>query len=98
MAPDQLKLKTLNDNPYLKKRPESEITFNSAYAGAVLECKGANDKNVLVPVNIYSKDNPRKYGDLCSGKVKKGDVLSVKGPLISGYYSNGKKKQAILGV
>lgn len=68
-----------------------EITFNSAYAGAVLECKGANDKSVLVPVNIYSKDNPRKYGDLCSGKVKKGDVLSVKGPLISGYYSNGKK-------
>ena len=67
-----------------------ETTNNSAYAGAILECEGPDKKSVIVPIQIYSKDNPRKYSDLCSGKVRKGDVLSVKGPLISRIYSNGE--------
>ncbi len=69
-----------------------ETTYNDAYAGAVLQCEGEGGRQILVPVNIYSKDNPRKYADLASGKIRKGDILSVKGPLISGFYSNGEKE------
>lgn len=69
-----------------------EITYNDAYAGIILECKGPGEKPVLVPVTIYSKHNQRKYADLASGKVKTGDTLEIKGPLISGYYSNGEKE------
>lgn len=67
-----------------------ETSNNSAYAGAVLQCEGPDNKPVIVPIQMYSKDNPRKYSDLCSGKVRKGDILSVKGPLMSQVYSNGK--------
>lgn len=69
-----------------------EVSYNSAYAGAVLACSGHDGNTVLITVNIYSKDNPRRYSDLASNKVKKDDVISVKGPLVGGYYSNGEKQ------
>ena len=67
-----------------------ETNYNAAYAGAVLQCKGEAGKPVTVSFIISAKDNPRKYNDLCSGKVKKGDTLSIKGPLMSSMYSNGE--------
>lgn len=71
-----------------------ETLSNIAYASATIELNNPaeNGRKVRIPVCISSKDNPRKYAEMSQGKVKNGDVLAVKGPLISQKYSNGDRE------
>ena len=77
-----------------------ETSSNVAYASAKIAVKNPIDKgqDVMIPVCIYSGDNPKKFADLSQGRVKPGEILSVKGPLISKTYSAGDKTKFICSV
>lgn len=73
---------------------------NIAYASAKLEIDNPADDGttVRIPICISSSDNPKQYAEISKGNVKQGDILSVKGPLISKTYSDGKKEINICSV
>lgn len=86
--PKKLKMK----NTISIKGEVAETACNEAYATAMLKTASEDGKNIIIPICIYNRDNPRKWADISSGRVKKGDMINVTGPLISRMFNDGQKK------
>lgn len=63
---------------------------NNHFATAILSSQTSFGKKILIPMVVFNKDNPKGWNDIASGKLHKGDIIDISGPLVSSFYGNGK--------